>query len=391
MKEKWVSLNNEICTLVNITFESFKNDSSEIQTEWGRFVDKIDKMVENSLRTCVKRSLLELAKAINGDRKSEVSPLFNVSVTLEMNRVELKPALKELADIVDRVSTQLIGAVALIPRASIPFRLATDKLATFFDIISVDKDVLEIFSSIRVGMTSQITELVREYVANWDKYKDLYDLDKEAYIRRYARYNRLTLEAFEADIADKQERQKQVENEETIRNIKYAKLDCSMLKYSLISHCNAWQNKLCTLLNQTASAELKSLYDFFADGEKQLKVLPRSLEMLKSSISLLDKINQDSPSIEARFEPLQKQYKALEKLEVPISDQDKQMLENLPKVWADFRQMLQEVDEQIKAKKESFKSTLMQQADEFAKLPFLFVKISSIICQNQLTLLIQLR
>ena len=50
--------------------------SKQIQNQWVRFTDKIDKMVEEALRLNAKWSLQELSRAINGDGKNTPNPLF---------------------------------------------------------------------------------------------------------------------------------------------------------------------------------------------------------------------------------------------------------------------------------------------------------------------------
>jgi dynein heavy chain len=114
-------------------------------------------------------------------------------------------------------------------------------------------------------------EQLGKYTSNWDKYKVIWETDKENFIRRYAKTTR-TLEAFEADIVEKQENQKQIENEETITNISFIRLDCSPLKYSLIGHCAAWQNRFSGLLQQNAANDLRTLHEFFGENIKQLRV-----------------------------------------------------------------------------------------------------------------------
>ena len=55
----------------------------------------MDKRLEEALRHTVKRSLQELSRVLNGDKKTEVVPVFNVMLVLEKtNRVELKPTVQ---------------------------------------------------------------------------------------------------------------------------------------------------------------------------------------------------------------------------------------------------------------------------------------------------------
>lgn len=47
-------------------------DSEEVQREWIRYTEKIDKKMEESLRHTVKKSLQELSRVLNGDNRTEV-------------------------------------------------------------------------------------------------------------------------------------------------------------------------------------------------------------------------------------------------------------------------------------------------------------------------------
>ena len=60
-----------------------------------------------------------------------------------------------------------------------------------------------------------------------------------------------------------------VQTQETILNIQFVLLDCSPLKYAILSHCTEWQNKFTTLLSTIATSRLKDLHAFLKDnGEK---------------------------------------------------------------------------------------------------------------------------
>ena len=60
-----------------------------------------------------------------------------------------------------------------------------------------------------------------------------------------------------------------VQKEETVFNIEFVLLDCSPLKFSLLSHCNEWQNKFTTLLNEMASSKLLELDKFLKENSKK--------------------------------------------------------------------------------------------------------------------------
>jgi dynein heavy chain, axonemal len=98
--------------LINV-FEIFRNDGKEVFNHWVLYVEKIDGMVEESLRVAVKRSLQEIAKSINGEGKSrdsaiEVHPLFKVNVILESQKVDFSPTLGRLEETVNKVAREMI-------------------------------------------------------------------------------------------------------------------------------------------------------------------------------------------------------------------------------------------------------------------------------------------
>ena len=58
-------------------------------------VVQVDKKLEDALRTAVRRSLQEMSRALNGDKRLEVAPLFIVSLHLDdTKRIELRPTVQ---------------------------------------------------------------------------------------------------------------------------------------------------------------------------------------------------------------------------------------------------------------------------------------------------------
>lgn len=60
-----------------------------------------------------------------------------------------------------------------------------------------------------------------------------------------------------------------VQTQETILNIQFVLLDCSPLKYSILSHCTEWQNKFTTLLSEIATSRLKELHEFLNENAEK--------------------------------------------------------------------------------------------------------------------------
>ena len=57
MRDKLVHAVDEIRTVMSSIYEIFKSDSEEVQREWVRFTQKVDKKMEDALRHTIKKSL----------------------------------------------------------------------------------------------------------------------------------------------------------------------------------------------------------------------------------------------------------------------------------------------------------------------------------------------
>lgn len=67
-------------------------------------IAQIDKKMEDALRHTVKRSLQEMSRVLNGDNKTEVVPVFTVTIVLgKTNRVELKPTVQVMLSATGRI------------------------------------------------------------------------------------------------------------------------------------------------------------------------------------------------------------------------------------------------------------------------------------------------
>eukprot|EP00736_Rhodelphis_marinus_P013382 Rmarinus@m.14828 len=411
VRAQLVATHEDIINVLRATYEYFQADGDDVQREWEKYTEKVDRMLEDALRQTVKRSLQEVARAVNGDSKTEVHPLFKVNVILESNNhVELRPSMTQLSQTVHSVSKELVTVISSIPRvcdnplvrkvdpkAAAREERAVDQSASlaasggdganslaaiasqakqsidkkdngresFYDVISNDEDILKIMVAIMTGMSS-INDKLHKYITYWEKYKHIWDMDKDAYIRRYAKSNR-PLSSYESDITRYREFQADITGEETINNMQFIRLDCSPLKQSLVSHCVTWQGRFTTLLGDNARKELTDLHNLFKTNSKKLMTSPSNLDMLADSINLLQKLRGDEGAIEARFEPLAAMYKLLDKFEVPVKEEETALQNSLHSGWANFRQVMEEAQVMLDGCKANFRVELTKQVEEFSR------------------------
>jgi dynein heavy chain len=93
----------------------------------------------------------------------------------------------------------MISIIKVIPRLTdllIPDSTKTS--IKIYDLISAEEDVMKIFISIQSGMGKNAVKC-QAYLRNWDSYREIWEINKEAFVRRYAKL-KPALSTFDADI-----------------------------------------------------------------------------------------------------------------------------------------------------------------------------------------------
>ena len=67
-----------------------------------------------------------------------------------------------------------------------------------FDPSEQDEEIRKIQAAVATGMTANASHL-QAYLMTWDKYKDIWEINKDSFIRRYQRLNP-PVTSFDADI-----------------------------------------------------------------------------------------------------------------------------------------------------------------------------------------------
>ena len=106
----------------------------------------------------------------------------------------------------------------MIPRLSEALRdKDADGRPSFYTQIANDEDILKVLVQVMTGMR-EISPRLSKYLTTWDRYKHIWDVDKDAFMRRYAKANR-ALGAFETDITRYKELQQDIQSEEGITTL----------------------------------------------------------------------------------------------------------------------------------------------------------------------------
>ncbi|XP_074979886.1 dynein axonemal heavy chain 2 isoform X4 [Caretta caretta] len=371
VQQKLMDIHEEVTSIMRQTYEVFKHDSAEVQQYWMAYTIKMNRMMEEAFRLNVKWSLLELSKAINGDGKTMPNPLFRVKVILQDNypapsaQVEFSPTLAQLANMVNDISSHLITSISVfrhLPEILTKRRFLRDPISV---LVERDEDIKKIQALISGGMQANAMHL-QAYLKTWDVYREIWEVNKDSFINRYRHLNPL-VSSFDADTARYMEVANNVQKEETVLSIQFVLLDCSHLKFSVVQHCNEWQNKLTNLLNEMASTRLQELYTYLQENAEKISRPPQTLEELGQSLQLLDTLQHELPKLEGQIPPIHEQFAILEKYEVAVDEGVLQTLGVLNSEWLSFQQCIQESDVMLKKHKEKFKTGLIHSADDFKK------------------------
>uniref|UniRef100_A0A1B8Y1E3 Dynein heavy chain 2, axonemal n=1 Tax=Xenopus tropicalis TaxID=8364 RepID=A0A1B8Y1E3_XENTR len=365
------SLHEDICGVMRATYEVFKADGPEVQQHWMIYTDKMDRMVEEAFRLNVKRSLQELSKAINGDNKTTANPLFRVMVILQSDvpgatgQVEFSPSLQQLSHIMSNTCSEILNTISNFRR--LPDVLAKKKFQRepIHVVVERDEEIKKILAQINGGVSVN-AGLLQAYLKTWDSFRMIWELNKDAFIRRYQHLNPI-VSAFDADIARYTEVANNVQKQETVQHIQFVLLDCSHLKFALVQHCNEWQNKFTGLLSHMASAKLMELHGYLRDNADRVLQPPQTLEELAQSLQLYETLQSELAKVQSQIPPIHEQFAILEKYEVVVDEAVLQTLASLNGAWISFQQSLIDSESMLKKSKEKFKTSLIHTAEEFKK------------------------
>ena len=419
---QFTTASQTVVSILRNIFKYFRDGSTEVQREWKSQINQIDKAFEVSLKSCVKKSLQDLSKAINGDLRSEPQSLFTVRILLENNnRVTYLPSMVNLTHSVNIVAKDIISAVASFLRirsqnfdSEFPHKngrtnstyertsfhggsivgavlskariaaleivncygsetgsqlsgsfLTPQKVAikSYYEAISEDTDILRIVVLIMNGMSSTATEL-QKYLSYWEKYKGLWEMDKDVYMRKQAKANKSSTQ-FDAEVTRFRAQQSDIYSETSTHVISFVRVDCNVLKDALVSHCLQCQTKVTGLLNQYGVQELDEIYAIFRKSQTALSSQPSNLDELSAKITQCKELKEQVESTRARFEPVREIYNTLVKFEVAVKESELSRLTSLESSFEEFTTMLYEAEKMLDKSKVTMKKELELQLDGY--------------------------
>ena len=234
-------------------------------------------------------------------------------------RLNFGPTLDQIAHLINSIGqyhlTDSISSITkpkydIFPRNKSPIYLN----------ISRDEEKLKIEQQINAGMEHN-AKLLDQYLTTWlNNFRELWEVNKDSFLLRYEQRNP-AVSIFDGDIARYTEVENNIQNQETIQTVQFILLDCSPLKFSLLGHCQEWQNRFTSLLLKLASQTLRRLIGCFEENTQRVMVQPETHFDLDKSNKLLEALQTNLPAINDQFLPLNEQFDVLQKYEVTVPDE----------------------------------------------------------------------
>ena len=100
------------------------------------------------------------------------------------------------------------------------------------------------------------------------RFKIIWTVQKDAFFRRW-RAQDPRVSDFDQAITQYIELSNKAQQVDTLTNVEFILLDCSPLKFSIISHCEEWQNRFHNLLLDLASNKLNEICTFLSENSKK--------------------------------------------------------------------------------------------------------------------------
>ena len=353
------AIHNDIMDNMKHMYQFFKSDPSSVQNLWIEYCEEVDEEIQENLRFAVKSSLQELSFTINGDSKNDPQPIFSVNIVLHGDRVEFKPTMLALTAEIKEISKNMINTTETVSRVS-PYWGSNDK-PSFYDVISSNEDILKVLVTVMNGL-SVVHEDLQKHLSYWDKYKSLWELDKDQFIRRYAKQNR-PLEQYDTDIQRYKDLQDDIQNEQLNSSVSFIMLDCAMLKANLVDQCVQWQAKLIGLLNSNAFSDLEGLHNKWKADTLVLTTKPLDLSELAVAIQLLQDSQKNSSKTIATFEPLDAKYSTLKKFDVVVGEEEEALFTSLRTAWQKFTVTMKEAEKMLQNSKNNMQKDVENELD----------------------------
>ncbi|XP_038214645.1 dynein heavy chain 2, axonemal [Zerene cesonia] len=360
---KILDMYREIIIYIIIVYEGFEAYIGQMAEHWVKYVRRFDRLMEDALRLAIKATMQNMYKCVHGDGTMAPSPLIKMQLYLSGKNIIYLPSKSEIVDSFTTVLEEIVHILSTIPRLFEKFGLPAGGLKKFNEVIKSDPDTNKLQSLIDTEIEYNLT-LINDHIRMWDPYSHIWKVDKDEFMIKY-REERHKAADFDELIINYSNLANAVQIQETINQIHFITLNSSELKKSIIAHCLVWQIKLGELLRVITEADIDVVYAYIEKSSVEAMTMPADLQELASAIATYERLLSEIAPFEKTFPPITDQMMTLAKFEVELGSDMMTRHENIPVVWAEYLNLLEEAKKALEMNKDKFKAELLEQAEVF--------------------------
>ena len=360
----------EHCLVAIYDSMEIESAGDSVRLQWTDFIFHVDERVREAVHKMMMGSLQDLSRAVQGDARSDPRPflLERLKIDKSTGQVVCSPSMMERTQLVNSTIRDMFSTIIAIPRltevlqsqlvakreevqsasprkhqhsassGASPTRVESPRsieaLPSLQSILVEDFDLLRVMSQI-MNAIATTTAVVTTYVNKWTKYKNLWEVDKQTSMRRFAKVDR-SLAQYKTEVMKYRRLQIAIQAEPSSHIVRFAELDNSFLKNKLVEYALEWQKLVTNLLGSVAGTKMKNLIDYMKNNTAQLEHKPFTLEQLNNGITLLRNCRAERSDMEQSFDALEEMYTALRKFDVTLTDVEVETLETFRAKWDAF-------------------------------------------------------
>lgn len=307
-KNTIVECHTHIARQVDIIFEQFQHSSGDVQHEWASHLKKVDIMILKSLKKCILSSLQSFSQILD-ENNAEVQPIYTTNAKLLNGKIETRPSFIAITNSVNIVAKETVCVAKVLTNISDKWNGSFRGLS-YFDILSEDENILNSIVHI-MNKVAICTRDVHNRLVEWEKYRTLWTMDKQSFLRRYS--NKSTGQTYEDDIENFKNQQASVQAERVSNSINFIQIHYSALRSELCKHSLDFQNGLLAILKETTSSKIDSWENFINTSICSLNEPIDSISDLRGKIDCMKAVEERYNKFENDFEPLVKSKHTIEK------------------------------------------------------------------------------
>uniref|UniRef100_K7FM63 Dynein axonemal heavy chain 10 n=1 Tax=Pelodiscus sinensis TaxID=13735 RepID=K7FM63_PELSI len=330
---------------------------------------------ENKIYHTLTQLVLKNLQTFNAAVLRDV-PLFQTETILSAPEIILHPNASEI----DKMSVHCIRDCVEVTKKHQHFvrwmhgtcidcppqHAEEDELVTlsFFNDISQNPLIIEQAVLITQNIHKLLNSLSK-YLNRWKRYRPLWKLDKAIVMEKFAARKPACVTfdeklQFYIKIAQEVTQQPLMKDEQCIR------LNVGPLAYTVQENAKGWVNSLGKLLNESAKEELFNLQEEIERLSQNLRKTPDSLEDLKFVLATIAEIKDMSLQVELKYLDIQERYRTLAVYNIPTTEEERGMVDNIKKKWETLLFDASEVDHSLGSIKKTFTEITREQIGDYS-------------------------